>query len=436
MSRPERLTLREAYRFFLPLMLMAELMMISHSIIAAFLARMDNPEPILAAYSISFYAHATLGSPIWATQIVAVSFIRDRASLLRLFNFNLYLAGALLVLWVAIGLTPVGDWFFGTLFGASPEVVEVAKRCFMITYLIVVFVIFRSLAYALFMINRKTLLVTLGTFVRLGGLAIVIWLLSGRFEGAIIGAIALVACIGIESVYGLIVAIPFIRKLESRRERTPSYRELWTFSWPIMLMQAAESGVAFTVNFFLGRLLRAELALAAFGVLDSLMRVLLSPLRNITQTAQTLTHSRHDMRVLLIFGAQVAVMFALVMLLFFVPGVRRFALETVMGLPREMADYAGQALGLAALLAECMAAAGLFRGLLIASRRTRVLAVSAGARVVAVALVGAVSILLGGQNGALVGMCALVAAFAAEAAVLGWRLRKIMREVKDPFFIA
>ena len=410
--------------------------MISHSIIAASLARMANPEPILAAYSISFYTHATLGSPVWATQIVAVSFIRDRASLIRLFYFNLFIAACLLIVWLGIGLTPLGNWFFETLFGANHEVAQVAKRCFLTTYLIVVFVIFRSLSYALFMINRRTLLVTLGTLVRLGGLIGVIWWLTQHFEGAIIGAIALVACIGIESVYGVIVAIRYIKRLETYRERPPSFRKLWSFSWPIMLMQGAESGVAFTVNLFLGRLLRPELALAAFGVLDSLMRVLLSPLRNLIQTGQTLVRSRHDMRILLVFGAQITVVFALIMLLFFVPAIRHFALETVMGMPPEMADYAGQALGLAALLAGCMAAAGLFRGLLIAGHHTKVLATAAGGRLLAVACVGVISIELGGQNGALIGMSALTAAFGVETIILGWRLYRLVRAPQDPFILA
>ena len=74
-----RVTLREAYKFFLPLIFMAELHMLSHAVISAFLARMPDPEPILAAYSMAFYLHATLGSPVWACQFVALSYIRDKA---------------------------------------------------------------------------------------------------------------------------------------------------------------------------------------------------------------------------------------------------------------------------------------------------------------------------------------------------------------------
>ena len=87
---------------------MAELHMLSHAIISAFLARMPDPEPILAAYSIAFYLHATLGSPVWACQFVAISFIRDRASVIRLFIFSIQTFLLVGWLWALIALTPLG----------------------------------------------------------------------------------------------------------------------------------------------------------------------------------------------------------------------------------------------------------------------------------------------------------------------------------------
>jgi len=78
------MSISDAYRFFLPLMLMAELMMFSHAVVTAFLARMPDPAAVLAAYSVAFSTHAVLGSPLWAMQIIVLSFIRDRASVHRL----------------------------------------------------------------------------------------------------------------------------------------------------------------------------------------------------------------------------------------------------------------------------------------------------------------------------------------------------------------
>ena len=419
-------SLGDAFRFFLPLMLMAELMMISHAVISAFLARMADPEPILAAYSIAFYFHATIGSPIWACQFVAVSFIRDRASMYRLLHFSTQVAGVIALLMLAVGLTPFGSWLFRTLFGAGPEVAAAAQRCALIFTFVMVFAVVRSLVYGLFMVERKTIYVTLGTVVRLAGLGVVLAGLTLFIEGAEVGAIALVACIGIETAFGVVVARPFFRRLPAG-SNPPSYRELWKFSWPIMVMQTAESGVIFTINLFLGRLVRPELALAAFGLLDSLMRVILSPLRNVIQTVQTLVRFRRDVGVIVTFAVIVGGGFAAVMLLFHLERVRTFALEGVMGLPPHMAEYVAPALAFGFLLAVAMAAASLARGLLIAAKRTGAIAVASGVRLLMVGAVGGAAIYLGESNGALIGMYALIGAFFAESAVLLARLLWLAR---------
>ena len=407
-------------------MLMAELMMISHAVISAFLARMTDPEPVLAAYSIAFYFHATIGSPIWACQFVAVSFIRDRASMYRLLLFSLHVAAIVSLVLFTMGLTPAGHWLFRTLFGAGPEVADAAQRCTLIFSFVMLFAVVRSLVYGLFMVERKTIYVTLGTVVRLAGLAVVLAGLTLFIEGAEVGAIALVACIAIETVFGVVVARPFFRRLPAGRH-PPSYRELWKFAWPIMIMQTAESGVIFTVNLFLGRLVRPELALAAFGLLDSLMRLLLSPLRNVIQTVQALVRFRSDVRVIVTFATIVGAGFAGMTLLFHFEGVRTFALERVMGLPPHMAEYVAPALAFGFVLALAMAAASLARGLLIAAKRTGAIAIASGVRLLMVGVVGGAAILLGMTNGALIGMYALIGAFLAESAVLLARLLWIDR---------
>ena len=79
-----------------------------------------EPEPILAAYSMAFYLHATLGSPVWACQFVAISYIRDRASMRRLLIFSTQTFALVGWFWALIALTPFGPAFFAKVFGASP----------------------------------------------------------------------------------------------------------------------------------------------------------------------------------------------------------------------------------------------------------------------------------------------------------------------------
>ncbi|MBT6274516.1 MAG: hypothetical protein HOI95_10325, partial [Chromatiales bacterium] len=243
-----------------------------------------------------------------------------------------------------------------------------------------------------------------------------------RTSGALVGMAALTACIAIESVYAVIVARKYYLDLPVSSEPLPKYGELWRFGWPVMLMQMAESGVAFTASFFLGRLLRPELALAAFGVLDGMMRVLLGPLRNLTQAVQTLTRNRADTRVIGKFALHLAVIFTVAMCAFQSEGVQRYALEVVMGLPSSMADYIAPALLLTPLLALSMTAAAYARGQLLASRKTTAIAVASAARILAVGVLGVFALGLPDANGAVVGISALVAAFATEAMILGGRV--------------
>ena len=396
--------------------------MLSHAVISAFLARMPDPEPILAAYSMAFYLHATLGSPIWACQFVAISYIKDRASVIRLLIFSAQTFVLVGWFWAIVALTPLGITFFGVVFGASEAVAREAQICMIVSTLIVPCVFFRSLGYALLMLNRRTTLVTLGTLIRLIGLFGILAVLQGRTSGPLVGMAALTACIAIESVYAVIVARKYYLDLPVSSEPPPTYKELWRFGWPVMLMQAAESGVAFTASFFLGRLLRPELALAAFGVLDGMVRVLLGPLRNLTQAVQTLTRNRADTRVTGKFALHLAVLFSLAMCVFQIEIVRRLALEDVMGLPPSMAEYIAPALLLTPLLALCMTAAAFARGQLLASRKTAAIAVASGARILSVGVVGTIALSLSDANGAVIGVSALIAAFATEAAILGGRV--------------
>ena len=88
------------------------------------------------------------------------------------------------------------------------------------------------------------------------------------------------------------------------------------------------------------------------------------------------------------------------MLCFNIPIVRDFVLYNLMGLTKEMADAVTPALKLSAILALCMAAGGVTRGLLIASKNTGAIAATS-VRVGAVFAVG----LIGAAIGALTAPC-------------------------------
>ena len=402
---------------------MQELHQISHSVIHAFLARLSNPKETLAAFSISF-AFATTLSGISSVSIQAgICFVKSRASFWRLARFFFAVAFIVFLLIEFIAFTPLSHILFGRWMGASAAVVRNAKITSAIMGLWILPILVRNLCYALAMIYHRTLLITYATIIRLAALGIFLIIYPFFLEGAAVGGAALVSCMTVEAIYMLIVIRPVFQKIERDNQATSSFYDIWNFSWPLMITQGSENGVAFVINLFLGQLFNPDLALASFGVVYGLVRVILAPLRNLVQTAQTLLHTLNDLLLMLKFASGLLLFFVIIIFVMFYTPIRFWILEGIMGLPLELNRYITPAVKLIILTAVFWGFAALFRGVLSAMRRTQILAVSSGLRLFVVTVVGSASLILPNLNGAVLGIVAISGAFIAETLILGWQIR-------------
>ena len=86
MDRP--LTLKDAAAFFVPLIFWAQMMMITHSVIHAWLARDASPTVSLAGFAIAFSFNALVSSAFRAFHPISLTFIRDRRSVTRIVSLG------------------------------------------------------------------------------------------------------------------------------------------------------------------------------------------------------------------------------------------------------------------------------------------------------------------------------------------------------------
>jgi Na+-driven multidrug efflux pump len=362
-----------------------------------------------------------------------MSYVTDKRSFWRVARFYFVLALVPFVAIEAVALTPLGDWMFGVMMGASPEATRLAKLASAVMGLWIFPNQVRNLATALCMMHRRTMPISYATIIRIVAQALMLLVLPFWMEGAVAGAASLVGCMSVEAIFMYWVSRGYYVELPARDGEQASYRHLWTFSWPLMITQITENGVSFVINFFLGRLANPDLALAAFGVVSALKSLVASPLRNMAQTAQALVHTRHDMRVILRFAHRVTLVYAVLVGIFFYTPLRDVILGGIMGLPSTLASYATPGVQMVLLVVIAWGYASLFRGLLAAMRRTGAIAGSAVMRLVVVTLVGSVTLVMPTLNGAAVGVAAVGAAFLTEALILGVRLVQCYRET-GPLF--
>jgi progressive ankylosis protein len=420
------LRLRDCYYFFGPLVLMVELNMISKSAIHAFLARTDSPSISLAAFNAAFTLYFAISSATEVTVLLCLSYLKNRADVLRLLGFAFVVLLLPICLALTVALTDVGNTVFGEWFGLSAQGQVEARATVGLLVFSVPILLLRGTAFALLMLNRKTIIITWSTFIRLASLAVSLFVLPNWLDGAAIGAGALVLCMASETVFAWCFAWRLLMALPAGgRQAQESFFGYWRFSWPWIVNTSAEMGVILTISVFLGRLSNAELAIAAFGVVHGLVSLLMGPMRNLTQTAQTLVARREDVRVMLVFTGQLVAFFTVMALVLFHTPLRDTILHDIMGLPAELAAYSEPALAVSFVMASFWSCTALFRGLLAKARTTNSLAVSGVLRILTAAAAGLISLAHPELNGALLGICAWILSYVVETTVSSWRLRKL-----------
>ena len=271
------------------------------------------------------------------------------------------------------------------------------------------------------LINRKTILITYATAVRLVSLVTFLFFFSFWFSGAVVGALATLSGMIAEAGYMAMITRPFYMRLDRSIGRPPPYRELWRFSWPLMITQLSENGVMFIINFFLGNLRNPDLAIASFGVVFGLLQIILCPLRNLVQASQALLQKREDLRAILQFTVGMVLFYICLNFLLFYTPVNALILDGLMGLTPELSTYSTPAVKLIFTVAIFWATSSLLRGLLTAIRKTGFIAVTAGVRLAVLAAFGVISFFYPNINGAVLGVLAFAGSFAAESILLGWR---------------
>ena len=357
--------------------------------------------------------------------MLCLSYLKSRTDLLRLLFFIAAVLTLPLVLVLFIVFTDLGSAMFGSWFGLGPEARLEARVASGLLILSMPVLLLRGAAFALLMLNRRTIIITWATLIRLLSLGLSLAVLPRWLDGAAIGAGALVFCMFAETVFAWFIAWRYFLALPAMRKASASLYGYWRFSWPLMINQSAEMGVVFTISLFLGRLNEAELAIAAFGVAHGLVSLLMGPMRNLLQTAQTLVSLREDVRVMLVFTAQLIMIFIVLSLLLFETSLRDVVLFDIMGLTPSLAAYCEPAVRICFLMAAFWALTALFRGLLAKARTTTSLAVSGVLRIASAVAAGSLSLVYPDVNGALLGVAAWVFSYMVESAFSGWRLVRI-----------
>ncbi|MDT8440107.1 MAG: hypothetical protein RQ723_00425 [Desulfuromonadales bacterium] len=353
--------------FFFPLVLNVQFMSVSHSIINAGLARLDDAVTVLAAFSVAMVLHLFVASPSYQNHTITIAMVRGRRSLRAMLLFVLLIAVWVSILLGLLAFSPVGNFVLDRLLGVNPEVARGARDALGLLVLLPFITGLRGLFQGLVIRARRTSLVSFATAVRIGMLFVYLWLGQFWYDGTKVAAFALLGCVATETA--VIGWFAWRVKLPADPDDNRTFSELLAYGLPLAYSSGLQQTVPLLINAIISRLPDGTLALAAFGVLRGFLFLLAGPMRNLQQAYLTLVRNATDSHALTIFFRRVSGGMGLVMLLIAWP-LNRSVLGTVMGLDDTMRLYLAWPLTACALFPFLYGAANLLRGWFAANHLT------------------------------------------------------------------
>ncbi|TFG89701.1 MAG: hypothetical protein E4H17_00115, partial [Gemmatimonadales bacterium] len=195
-----RLTMREVGWFFFPLLLNVQMMSISHSVINAALARVEEAVTALAAFAVAMVLHIFIAAPSYQNHTITIAMVRGRKSLRATAAFILLMSVLIAFFLALLAFTPVGSFVLRDLLGVTPAVADGARTVLALLVPLPFVTGLRGFAQGLASQARRTGLISVATGVRIGALFVFLWLGHGHFAGAQLGAVALLGCVVTETV--------------------------------------------------------------------------------------------------------------------------------------------------------------------------------------------------------------------------------------------
>ncbi|NBG88354.1 hypothetical protein [Isachenkonia alkalipeptolytica] len=434
----------EQLKFFLPLGATQAMIALTHSLFNAALARFPNPEVLISAFAVTKSILQMIQNPVSMIKHTVTSLTTDAKSYYKVRRFVALMGFLIVGLFVIFAFTGLSRWIMNTLIGVEGAVLDEAETMLKILVFFPLFVSIRDFYQGVAIKLRMTPVVTIGTFIRVIFVAIMVLLadyftfLPGSYYAPGIFAIALF----IEASTVTIIMnrsqrdIP--KAVEERSQKNGDLEEgrqemnnrlIMMFFIPLLLTAALRTAARPIINAGLARTVAPEIAISAFAVGWSVGVLALAPLMMFHQVPiNFLKEKDHPERYQSVkrFAAVIGGSLSLIIgVLGFTP-LGHFVLSEVVGTSEVVSTMAADVLKIMAALPIFFVIRQYLWGLFMKRQSTKFVSVGKMVNLVTLVLTVLLGTFIGPRNPALIGASAMVIAEMVECSFLFVAKRKVL----------
>jgi progressive ankylosis protein len=422
-------SLKEQAKFFLPLAMTSFVIIMTHSLFNAGLARLPSPEMLLAAFAVSKSLMFIFQAPLMMIRQTITALVDHRQNFRKTAIFLAFIVFSVVLFMSIFAFSSLSRLIFREIMGLSGQTLEEAVLLFRIMVLFPVFVSIRDFFAGFSLKFRTTPLIGLSSVTRfLYVLMFIIFIdkmmnIRGAYLTGLmyIGAVAIEALIMAIGTRVLSKSIPQgLKKLDQENQRAVppalSYGHIFNFFLPLTATALIQTALLPIVNGGLARTAEPDLALAVFAVAWGLGMVVLSPFMTFHQVP--LHFIREDMawtrKGVQKFALILAVISSLILLVLSFTELGYLVLRRLIGASHEISILSADILKLMALMPFLMVTREYYWGILMQRRTTRFIWKGKAINVVTLVIVLTIMVLAGPANPAVIGAVSLISCELSE----------------------
>lgn len=371
-----QLTNKKIFRFWLPLAATWIMMSVEGPFLAALIARSAEPKFNLAAYGVAYSLVLIIEAPIIMIMSASIALVKDNHSFRKLRNFT-YSANLLITfIMLLLAVPPIFYLITEKLIGLPENVSELTHIAVMILIPWPGAIGYRRFYQGLLINNDMTKRVAYGTIIRLISMSFTaILLFIYDVSGVIIGAAALSSGVVMEAVAVRLMSKRIVRKITaaiSEAEDKLTYKEIYSFYYPLALTSIIGLGVQPFVTFFVGQSRMAIESLAVLPVVTSFVFIFRALGLSYQEVIIALIGEKKEgYKQLKKFALILAASLVIVSGLFAFTPLADFWFITVSGLSESLANLAGLPLMIMFFFPALTVLISFQRGLLVISKNTK-----------------------------------------------------------------
>lgn len=413
--------------FFLPLASTTFLMLLTHSLYNAGLARLPDPEFYLAAFAVAKSFNNVCMSPINMIKQTVVALVNNKANYYRVRKFVFSMAAIAVFVFIGATVSGLAEWIFKHLMGVDEKLLETSVNILKIFMLTSITITFRDFYQAIAIKFKKTYLVPLATGLRI--IYVFIIVLSVRHLSFVSAALiaggmhfgatlieAMVMSLGTKIT---LKNIP--KRLEEIEEENNeqdakllNLRYILAFFIPLAVTSILKTMQQPYVNARLAETLRPEIAISTYAVAWGLGMNILSPLNMFHQIPLKYLDNEKNYKSVKKFGFIIGSALFFIMFITAYTNVGVFILSRLIGTSKEITFLSMEVLKIMCILAVLRVGREFYWGLFMQKRMTKYISYAKFVSYISLFLGIAIMIAVNPYNAALIGVVGMIASEGAE----------------------